>query len=313
MNQSNQTRLTLCGNEKKFCASVYLANTSISVHCASVLLNVTHLALLCTAPGLKKKRSYRCLLINICSADIATSIVYGFQISCELRKMLYLQDNLAAIRALEFASEVVAQGRLLILALVSVERYYAICTPFNFESRCLIKHTGKSCSLAWMFTVIIPTIRFILFPTTVCLHPILGAFLNGPIDLVGCLYFLCLTLMSIITITLLVMVWRNLSKRRQHRESKALANASRFVIINELLFLLMLLPCIIYTSLFLLNIWTSDALAWLIVVGQAIYGIANLILYCCMDKSYAAYALSAFNCKITVSRVRPITVVESIA
>lgn len=85
--------------------------------------------------------------------------------------------------------------------------------------------------------------------------------------------------------------------------------ASLYVIVNNLLNYLTLVPLVmldiadIMGEHYALNTEVRDIFAGLVIIFQSMYGILNVFLYGCMNRSYTRHALSKVQCKTKIAQL----------
>ena len=300
-NQNN----TMSANMSEVCDGAW-SGAFIGANILSFVINFLHLLILRAMPNLRK-RNYFWILFGINLADIFVAISYIISTSCMDKKILETIHGVVLCSLLIIGAGSSTLSRYFQLTLASLDRYYALCRPFEYETSRILNNTVKLSFLAWTINVLLSTLT-VAFSFSAIRIGGLGPFLTTN---KYSLYFAAVTVLSallpsVATAIFLVKCLRELRKMRNRSlsdEDKEVKNATKYIIITCILFyssvLFVLLHFVIKDHL---NNAASVMIFKIHTLYQSLYGIANVALFAVYTPAYVLKIRSIFErcCKMKI-------------
>ena len=246
-----------------------------------------------------RKRNYFWILFGINLADMIVAIFNTVSTTCMDKNILETSYGLVLCGLIIIGAESSTVSRYFQLTLASLDRYYALCRPFEYGSSRLLNSTGKLSFLAWTINVLFSTLKVAIGSSAIRIAG-LGPFVNTN---KYSQYFTALAvsstlLPSIATAIFLLKCLRELRQMRNRSltdEDKEVKNTTKYIIITCILF---------YSGVFLvmLHVVIKDHLSndaskiifKIQVLYQSLYGIANVALFAFYTPAYVLKIRSVF-------------------
>ena len=287
-----------CDMDAEMCANLTAALILNVLNAASILINILHLVVLSSLQSLRDK-SYRTLLISLCTVDIWCSVSMLLATNCALRTFLSASAplptlwNLIICILLESGSCV----RFLVHCLSSFERYLAVCKPFSHRLSMFVRHLKKAVAAVAILTTAIITCTKVMILSMgfeiLCIHSVYGPTTNVQslaIVVIGA--SLLISALPIVTFTLLALTWWEIVHlhRTAPQHSAATKFAVKYVTIINVMFLCLMVPLsaiYVVCSVF----WSQDSqppesIIWFSTFSKTLYSIFNCLIYAGMSATY---------------------------
>ena len=306
---ASKQNITMSANMSEQCdgtwSGVYIATSSLSF-----IINFLHLLILRAMPNLRK-RNYFWILFGINMADMFSAIFYIISTSCIDKRILETTPGVVLSSLLIIGAESSTLSRYFQLTLASLDRYYALCRPFEYGNSRLLNNTVNLSFLAWTINVLLSTLKVAISSSAIRIGG-LGPFIKSSeysLCFAG-LAVLSALLPSIATATFLVKCLRELRQMRKRSltdEDKEVKNATKYIIITCVLF---------YSGVFLIMLYmvikdhlnndVSKMVFRIHALYQSLYGIANVALFAFYTPAYVLKIRSVFErcCKTKVHPIR---------
>ena len=304
-NQNN----TMSANMSEVCDGAW-SGAFIGANILSFVINFLHLLILRAMPNLRK-RNYFWILFGINLADILAAIFYIISTSCMDKKILETTHGVVLCSLVIIGVESITLSRYFQLTLASLDRYYALCRPFEYENSRLLNNIGKLSFLAWTINVLPPILKVAISPSFIAFGhfgPFVTEHKYSP-------YFAGVTalgalLPSIATAIFLLKSLRELRQMRKRSltdEDKEVKNATKYIIITCILFYVGVLLVIL--NMAIKDNWqktVSNLVFRILALYQSLYGIANVALFAVYTPAYVLKFRSVFErcCKTKVYPMR---------
>ena len=275
----------------------------------SFVINFLHLLILRTMPNLRK-RHYFWILLGINLADMFAGISYTMNTSCMDQKVLEMTHGVVLCALVIIGAESSTLSRYFQLTLASLDRYYALCRPFEYENSQILNNIVKLSFLALAINVLPSTFKVAISPSAIRIGR-LGPFVKSN---EYSLYFAGLAVLSallpsIATATFLVKCLRELRAMRNRSlrdEDKEVKNTTKYIIVTGILFYSGVFPMMLYMVIKdHLSNDVSKITFRILTLYQSLYGIANVALFAVYTPAYVYRLRSVFEhcCK---TKVHPI-------
>ena len=295
MAAGNTTQISVCPDIGGAC-NPFASAMLVTINVVSVIVNLIHIVILKTMPCLAKQR-YFWILIGITSVDVFVSISYAFGVSCTMYDLQLSADSIAGSALILIGKDSSSPCRYSVLTLASLDRFYAICRPFDYSTSRLINNIGKLLLLTALINVIIASAKVLVLPDGICLSAMFGPVFGssaGSMIYLNVLTSLIMALAGIITAALLVKVGVEL-RRMQKRSGltdadKELKQASKYVIGTCIMFYSTVIPHFLFGLSFTFQKNKSASVVAIVPTTllslQSFYGIANVIFYAYLNPGY---------------------------
>ena len=258
-----------------------------------------------------RDQNYLWILLNLTLVDTAVAISLVISASFT-RPWLQKVDYGKILGAVVLVSaESSSLCRYFQLTLASLDRYYAVCRPFEYANSRLLNNIGKLSFLGWITNILPSLAQFLVAPNAICLGA-LSPFMREHkytvyIFLWGALNML---LPSIATAILLTKATREL-KRMQKRsssitdEDREVKNATKYVLLTCVLFYITVIPLVLLALMRTkLDYYDIYDMYLFVALCQSLYGVLNVVLFGCFNPAYVGQIKSLFRfCGAT--RVEP--------
>ena len=301
-----------CNNSSGECLDYYTSAVFALLNIISVIFNTLYIVLLVKILDLKNK-NYFWILLNLTMVDIAGATVLAISCLCAIYELLISTETGIGVALIAVGQQSSLMCRYYQLTIACVDRYYAVCKPFDYNTSSLTNNAGKLSALSWIITIIIPIVKVCLTVDKACLgefstYEVPTSTLARWIETVSSLFVL---IPSILTAVLLIKIARELKRMSQRSnmrsEDKELRSATKYVIGTSIMFYCSLLPIIFGTIINAVYGDPSRAMITffltLAVACQTLYGISNVLLYGCLNPSYITIIFRFFSCKTKVAPI----------
>ena len=124
---------------------------------ASIVINVLHLLVLQKIPRVRES-NYFWILLNLTLGDVAMSLSVILLVNCNI----WYSRNCFVIVATYAFGGCVFQVRYWLLTLAVLDRYYAVCKPFQYTISTFINNIGKWAAVAWILSAVLASVLNIL-------------------------------------------------------------------------------------------------------------------------------------------------------
>ena len=306
---ASKQNITMSANVSEECDRQW-SGVFIEANLLSLIINFLHLLILRAMPNLRK-RHYFWILLGINLADMFAALIYIISTSCMDKKILETTHGVIVCSLLIVGVESSTLSRYFQLTLASLDRYYALCRPFEYENSRILNNIGKVSFLAWAVNVS-PSILKVAISSSYVVFGDFGPFVTehkyspyfAGVAALGAL------LPSIATAIFLVKSLKELRKMRKRSltdEDKEVKNATKYIIITCILF---------YVGVFLVTLYMvikkdlesdiSKSVFRILTLYQSLYGIANVGLFAFYTPAYVLKLRSVFEscCKTKVHPMR---------
>ena len=262
-----------------------------------------------------KNRKCFWILLNLTLADTVGAIFIAISCSCAVYELLISAKNGIVFVLITIGQQSSLMCRYYQLTLACLDRYYAVCKPFDYNTSRLINNIGKLSALSWIITTLIPVAKISLTAGEACLgefstYEISISTPNGWLDIITSCF---IAIPSLVTAVLLIKVSRELKKMSARgnmtSEDREVKSATKYVIGTCIMFYCSVLPLVVGLCL---NAIIGDprntmirALLITIMICQTLYGIGNVILYGFINPNYVQKIKSIFRHHRSKSRVSP--------
>ena len=215
----------------------------------------------------------------------------------------------------EAVFECTFQVRYWLLALAALDRYYAVCKPFQYATSKLVNNIGKLAAVAWTLNTLLVLAKAFMSPRFLCL---ISAFY--PVDAkltdfgrhLDIIIIMAVILPSIVSTILLIKIsieLKRMKRRRERTEEDAETRAAtRYIIGTCIMFYISIVPSVAFV-VFCEATESLEAicngLTALSLLAQVTYGIGNVILYGLLNKTYIAVMRSMCRHLCNADKVYP--------
>lgn len=284
MNHSTE----LCDGVSEPCGEFKWEITAIVTNTLGIVANMIHLLILFKITNMRGTAYLRILQI-MSVVDILSSLTNMLRKACSIRHFYY-QTSLVISAVSSTLFDAPSLWRYYVLVLATVDRYTAICRPFQYNESLTTKRTTLCNVMAMGFVVLELAVRDFIFYDKICIDAVAGpsniANRGGPAIytsvVIAIPFFLTVTLSCFIMGELYRM-----RKRSMNDQQQSITNAAKYILILNFVFAVCLMPAVIwvlYSAVSLRNI--NVTFVWITVETFAAYSIINCIIYGWMSKSY---------------------------
>ena len=262
----------------------------------AILINILHSSVLYRM-NKKSAKPYLLLLIHMSVADLLTPAIDLIKGNCYAMSATYGASKGVAI-ILSTLVELPTTTRFFMIALLSYERFAAICQPFRYPSRLVVTRTTAIALLLWGISLVLLLVRDIIFSKFICINIYYGitsvdktlesllyqGFLNGIPLVTACV-------LSVLVTVELVKMDKRVSGHDAHgRGSHDARRVAIYTIVNNILFVLCITPFVIAPFI---PYWFLRFFVYILFI---FYGILNTVIYGWMMKSYRATLFQMLCC-----------------
>ena len=304
-----------CVNSSGECIDYYTSAVFVSLNVISVIVNLLHILVLVNIPGLKEK-NYFWILLNLTLVDIAGAIFIAISSSCAVYQLLISAKSDIGIALITIGQHGSLMCRYYQLTLACLDRYYAVCKPFDYNTSRLINNIGKLSAISWIITISIQIAKVSFIADEACLGEF-STYITSISTTNGWfgIFTTCLTTAPwLATFVLLIKVSRELKRMFQRgnmtSEDREVKSAANYVIGTCIMFYCSVLPLVAVMSLNVigedLSNHISRALLILVMTCQTLYGVGNIILYGVINPTYQQRIKTIFRRYCCKSKVSPI-------
>ena len=282
----------------------------LSVNTLSVMINCMHMFVLRKIQRLRD-RSYFWILLNLTLVDTAVAISVALIVSCTRPWLQKVDYGKILGAALLVSGESSSMCRYFQLTLASLDRYYAVCRPFEYANSRLLNNIGKLSFLGWITNILPSLAQFLVAPNAICLGALwpfttqhkytVYIFLWGSLNML---------LPSIATAILLTKAIREL-KRMQKRSSsmtdddREVKNATKYVLVTCILFYITVIPLVLLALMRTkLDYYDIYDMYLFVALCQSLYGVLNVVLFGFFNPAYVGQIKSLFR-PCSATRVEP--------
>lgn len=254
-------------------ANSYLRGVYIVISTVAVVINILHITLLSKVPHSKKK-VYFWIVVQISFVDtVLSTVMVVYCIS------MYDKEPLLDTLIYVFM-QTAGLCRYGVLALASIERYYAICDPLKYTSHILVHHINKTSAAMWIYYFLVSATHLLALD---------GLFS----EMVAYIVFLANLLPpTLVILILMIKVTRELKcmeKKARHRGTydRELKISTRYIMYTSLIFYIMLVPFfvfMIFSAVVCLPTIVDIVFNGVVHFCQCIYGIVNVVLHVHMNR-----------------------------
>ena len=264
----------------------------VSINTLSVIINSLHMLVLRKMPKLCNQNYFWILLnLNLVDTAVALSLVIGTScISPWLQNVGYGRILGAVVLVL---TETSSLCRYFQLTLASLDRYYAVCRPFEYSNSRLLNNVGKLSILGWAVNSLPSILQVVATPSAICFGP-LGPFMKVTKYTVFFLLWGALNMLlpSIATAIFLTKTIREL-KRMQKRstsmtdDDKEVRSATKYIIVTSVLFYSTVIPLVLLVLMKTnLELYAVEFMQLFVGLCQSLYGIVNVALFAFFNLAY---------------------------
>lgn len=257
----------------------------VTVNLLSIWINIFHLIVLSKIPALKGTAYYH-ILVHFSLADIFNAISVACRMALN-KENLFQNFSFTSIAIYDVLMDTMQLGRHFIAAVSSLERYYALCKPFNYDSSHYTTKLHLWLPMSWILVFGLFALRDSALHDGICYSQMLG-----PTNLLGKGAIITLGFMIIlggVTAVLLLRVGVEMYRMRRRTASTKemeVKNATVYLIVNIVTFYVCLLPqianyvVVLFGIQSLLNVYLCNYLPC------SVYGIVDSFVYGWMTSAY---------------------------
>ena len=301
-----------CVNSSGECIDYFTSAVFVSLNVISVIVNLLHIFVLVNIPSLKN-RKYFWILFNLTLVDTAGAIVFAISCSCAVYQLMISAESGIVFVLITIGQQSSLMCRYYQLTLACLDRYYAVCKPFDYNTSRFINNIGKLSAISWIITILIPIVKVSLTADEACLgefntYTISMSTTNGWFDIFASFV---ITIPSLVAAVLLIKVSLELKRMSQRgnmtSEDREVKSATKYVIGTCIMFYCSVLPLVIGVCV---NVIIGDpsnhisrAFLITIIACQTLYGIGNVILYGFINPVYVLRIKAIFEFRFSTSEI----------
>ena len=304
-------RIEVCTNSSEEWLTSYILPVLVSSAVISAIVQLLHTLVLATITDLRKQR-YFWILFKLNFAELLSAVVFLIGAANELYRLQHPYGKEAETVIIAMAIRITFSSRYYQLTLASLDRFYAVCKPFDYADSRLINNIGKMSILAWVFNTTFYIFYFIVAAEDSCLeeftHVVIHETSNKHyLDGLAALTLLFPSLVTAVMLTKVGIELKRMSKRRNMtNDDREVRQTAKYIIGTCIMFYSTVLPLILYVVLTLADAESSlvRASLVLVIILQIVYGIGNVVLYAYLNPSYIQKIMnivSFLNCNRKVS------------
>ena len=273
-----------------------------STNVVSIIINTLHLFVLREIPRVKES-NYFWILFNITLGDIAMSIAVILLVNCNL----WVLRN-CFIMVMSYASAgIVFQVRYWLLTLAVLDRYYAVCKPFQYKTSKFINNIGKWAAVAWTLSIVLAfLLNFFRHVRIAAVQSEVERYLNIAVIAAA-------VVPSLISTVLLLRIAVELKRMKQQKnptaEDPETLSANRYIIGVFIMFYVSIIPSFVHAGFEMMSKNSPETdFSWLTSTAlftHLLYGVGNVVLYGILNKAYVAKIKSICGSLCPVAKVSP--------
>ena len=303
----NIPKIESCVKSAGASTEYYITVILVSANVISSVINLLHIILLTMTPEIRKLRHFW-ILFNLTFSDISVSVMAAVWLSPTVNHLLLAADDGNGTAFIVIGMQSSGLYRYLQITLASLDRYYAVCKPFDYANSKVINNIGKLSIVGWVVNISFITFKVLYTAHEACIGEF-GMYIISEqstsryLDMV---HSVNMVVQLMLTTILLGMVVRELNRMLQRgrmtREDKEVRSATKYIIGTAIMFYCTLIPLILYITLNGVSrtILVKTSLVTMLVV-QTLYGIGNVVLYGFFNPFYVRKIITMFRCKNAVS------------
>ena len=243
-------------------------------------------------------------LIKLAFSDILRAIIVILTSNCIGQSLLLRYDILCRISA-------IANGTLIALTLSSltlagIDRYLAVCKPFEYTDNCFVIHFNKISVSIWIGIAVSLAVQNLVVISESCVmgskmcvfhstKPIYDLYLS----IAFFLCFTCIIIISICYIRIFIEFFSMLKKIKE--EANATKKMTVVVGTMTILFFVLYLPIIISILATIVSGHNVGSKTWIYLYSLlTVHGIVNAATYRWQKKEYGSHLRSMFRCENAV-------------
>jgi len=285
----------------------------------SIAVNILHQLILSQMKELKATKYYW-ILTCISFSDIINSIMGVLHFSCEIKLAILNLSTVAAnsiFKMIIAANMFSATTRYLVFLISSVEKYIAVCLPYQYETHTLIIHIRSFTGTLLAASFLMNLVTNIAKDEPICCTPLkVGYFPNRTTSIVYGIYGGLAVFIYAIIGTLLAKVWKELkmiTKRNSYEEQLILA-ASKYISWTCLLHILSNIFFIVFLIFEQINLpaAATSAIEASVAVFNSLFGTGNVALFAYFHPKYVEKVKSCFKIGRSLNSVRPDSTTKTI-
>ena len=177
------------------------------------------------------------------------------------------------------------------LMLASLDRYYAVCRPFEYSNSRLLNNVGKFSLVGWIINIVPSATQIFVAPYALCFYS-LGPYMKE--HSYTAYFFYCgalvMLLPSIATTFFLIKTTRELRRMKNRSmtdEDKEVKSATKYIVVTCIFFYSTVIPF----TLFLIAIpsldpYVVDTIKGVFGLIQSLYGVVNVVTFGLLNQAY---------------------------
>ena len=267
---------------------IYVYPFFVPLNFISAVINLLHILILVNMAELRKRRHFW-ILFNLALVDIISDSVYLISNIWKLHNLQMSVNSATGTVPFIIGIRSATTCRYYQLTLASLDRYYAVCKPFDYSDSRLINNIGKLSILSWTFNIAFHAFYVAYSTDDSCLGELNAIVFSETSDkhYLNILGTLILLLPSLATAVLLVQVGIEL-KRMSERghitiDDRQVRLATKYIIGTCIMFHCTVVSLICYIILHAVIEDPEDsyvrASQIFMMIFQKFYGIGNVVLY----------------------------------